>query len=424
MVLVILRRLCALLALLFLSISVTACATVSARERERQVPSNVLADFLADKPEPLRPYYSMVMIQGPRNEVLNYMRSGLAAYEAESYSVATDSFDRALQGIEAVYANNADAEKARKLFTRESYKDFKGEPYERAMAYYYRGLLYMREGDYQNARASFKGGVLQDAFAEEEQNRADFALLIFLEGWASHCAGDAGLASDSFAEVVKLKPDFTPPGPDDNTLVLIETGPSPVKYGDGPKHQLLRYRRGDGIEEKQAKLEVRGEARSAYVIEDIFYQASTRGGRPVDFILDGKVQFQEGTKVAGTVLKTVGLATLAAGLAADNKYVVIAGGVVTILGFVADGVAAAVRPEADIRYWDNLPDKVHLAALSLPDAKNEVRAQVFDSSGDPIEGLSKSGDILFAGKCGFAWIRSRSAIPADVRAPGTVTRPR
>lgn len=26
------------------------------------------------------------------------------------------------------------------------------------MAYYYRGLLYMREGDFSNARASFRGG--------------------------------------------------------------------------------------------------------------------------------------------------------------------------------------------------------------------------------------------------------------------------
>ena len=48
------------------------------------------------------------------------------------------------------------------------------------MAYYYRGVLYLRDGDYENARASFKGGMLQDGFAEEEQNRSDFALLSFL----------------------------------------------------------------------------------------------------------------------------------------------------------------------------------------------------------------------------------------------------
>src|SRR5882672_3923084 len=214
------RRRPSTVALLLVAVAVAGCATVSAREREAQIPPNVLASFLADKPEPLHPHYAMVLVQGPRNEVLNHMRSGLAAYSLTELGAATQSFDRALQGIEAVYADNADAKKARQLFTRESYKDFKGEPYERAMAYYYRGLLYMREGDYQNARASFKGGVLQDAFAEEEQHRADFALLIFLEGWASHCAGDAGLARDSFAEVVKLKPDFTPPGPHDNVLVL------------------------------------------------------------------------------------------------------------------------------------------------------------------------------------------------------------
>jgi hypothetical protein len=30
---------------------------------------------------------------------------------------------------------------------------FIGEPYERAMAYYYRGLLYWRDGEIDNARA-------------------------------------------------------------------------------------------------------------------------------------------------------------------------------------------------------------------------------------------------------------------------------
>ena len=407
----------------FVATSLIGCASVSPRERETVVPAPVLAAYLADKPEPLHPHYSMVLVQGPRNAVLNEMRSGLASYELGGLDAATRSFDRVLNGIEAIYADNADAKKARELFTRESYKDFKGEPYERAMAYYYRGLLYMNEGDYQNARASFKGGILQDAFAEEEQNRADFALLIFLEGWASHCAGDPGLARESFAEVTNLKSEFAAPGPDDNVLVIVETGSAPVKYADGPKRQLLRYRRGEGVEETGARIEVAGDTRPAFAIEDVYFQASSRGGRPVEYILEGKAKFKEGTETAATVGKTLGLATALAGLAAGNRNVALAGAGIVALGFIAEGIASTMKPEADARYWDNLPDKVHVLVLSLPAQALGVRAEILDGAGEPIAGLAKTAQVKFSGRCGLAWMRSRTAVPGDVRAPGTVTRP-
>ena len=102
--------------------------------------------------------------------------------------------------IEAIYADNAKAEAARSKFTKENAKDFKGEPYERAMAYYYRGLAYLAEGDYENARASFKGGMLQDTLAANEKYNADFASLAFLEGWSSQCMGRKDAAASAFAE--------------------------------------------------------------------------------------------------------------------------------------------------------------------------------------------------------------------------------
>ena len=90
-------------------------------------------------------------------------------------------------------------------------KHFKGEPYERAMSYYYRGLLYMLEEDYENARACFKAGIIQDAFAEENQNRCDFALLLFLEAFCSLKLGDQELAKAALEEMKKLRPDLAHP---------------------------------------------------------------------------------------------------------------------------------------------------------------------------------------------------------------------
>lgn len=402
-----------------LALTLGGCAT-SERFREVDVKPEVMAGYLQGKPEPLRPHYTTLLRQGQRNAVLNHMRTGLAAFHLESAAVAAESFDQALSGIEAVYANTETAEKARSVWNAEAYKDFKGEPYERAMAYYYRGLLYMREGDYENARASFKGGLLQDAFAEEEQNRADFALLTFLEGWSSRCAGSEGLAVESFAETKRLKPELAVPEPVHNVLLVAETGTAPVKFGDGPKRSLLRFRRGELFDETKVRFEVKDEAVPGFLLEDVYGQAATRGGRPVDHILAGKVRFKETAGTTGTVLKTVGVATLLAGARSRSTAAAIAGAGITIAGLFADGLAAAARPEADARYWDNLPDGVHVATLGLPpEPAPVVEVRFLDASDRVLEGLSKTVGVTFAGRCGLAWTRARSAVPAEAAAPGT-----
>ena len=402
-----------------LVVLVAGCAMLDPRFKEVDVKPGVLAAYLDGKPEPLKPHYAVLLRQGQRNAIVNEMRIGLAATELGAREAAMEAFDHVLQSIESVYANTETAASARKLWNAEAYKDFKGEPYERAMAYYYRGLLYLREGDYENARASFKGGLLQDAFAEEEQNRSDFALLTFLEGWASRCAGSESLAADSFAETTKLKPELRAPARSHNVLLLAETGTAPVKFGDGPKRSLLKFRRGTGFNEAGARFEVGGQTIAGFPVEDIYVQASTRGGRPVDHILAGKVTFKETAATTGTVLKTVGVATLAAGAARRSNEATIAGGVLTIAGFIAQGVSDAVRPEADARYWDNLPDGVHVATLGLPPASASVQVGFVDASGQVLERLTKTTEITFAGTCGLAWARSRGAVPASPTAPGT-----
>jgi len=93
---------------------------------------------------------------------------------------AADTLDRALAIVESTHGAGPEAAKARSLWYEEGCKIFKGEPYERCMMYYYRGLLYLWKKDYGNAHACFANGILQDAFAEEEQDQCDFGLLYFL----------------------------------------------------------------------------------------------------------------------------------------------------------------------------------------------------------------------------------------------------
>ena len=95
------------------------------------------------------------------------------------------------------------------------------------MVYLYLGLIYLEEGDYGNARASFLAGLLQDAFAEEEQNSTDFALLLYLAGWSAMQMGSDQLAREHFEELKLYRPDAPIPQADDNALLIVETGTSP-----------------------------------------------------------------------------------------------------------------------------------------------------------------------------------------------------
>jgi tetratricopeptide (TPR) repeat protein len=404
---------------IFAILALGGCVTTQAHEEEIEVPSDQMQAFLADKPEPARRLYAKVLTQGQRNIVLNNMRAGLAAMELGAYDAAKLSFDETLIDIESVYAENPDAEAARSLWIKENRKDFKGEPYERAMAYYYRGLLYMLDGDYENARASFRGGLIQDSLAEDTTYSQDFALLAFLDGWASHCNGDADMAQSSFEEAVKYNPNLPVPTADSNTLLIAETGRAPVKVADGEYGELLTFSRNAGFIDDGAQAVFSGRPIELVRAEDLYFQASTRGGRQIDHILDGKATFKDGANTAGDVLITAGATTALVGNSYGNNKAVYAGAIMAIGGLIAKGIAAATRPDADIRYWDNLPDSVHIATFAHAD-RPDVGSVVFLAR----DGVSAVSDkqafrLRHAGKCSLGWVRAHSALDVPDAAPGS-----
>jgi tetratricopeptide (TPR) repeat protein len=389
----------------------SGCASTTQYELVNVPPAKMTA-YLKDKPSQLHYYYTRILREGRRNLVLNHMRAGLAAMEFGAYDLAEESFDIALLNIESVYTDDENAAKARSLWYAEGRKDFKGEPYERAMAYYYRGLLYLRKGDFENARASFKGGLLQDAIAEEETYQADFALLIFLEGWASQMLGDWDMAEEAYREVKKYRPDFTIPERNHNVLLIAETGNAPRKLGVGPGQSALQFSPGGG-REANVRFELGGSAFPGFAMEDIYWQASTRGGRQVDRILAGKVRFQETNQVMGRTLTDLSLSTLAMSsrYGDDAGAVAIVAGIIGLVGLGQQAVASKTQTQADTRAWGNLPGRVHVATLNSRGMGRNFKVSFIKPNGRKIKNLDTEGTINFVNdRFGFAWVRSRSAM--------------
>lgn len=380
--------------------------------------------FVNARHEPLRPYFKALYTGGERNAVLNLSRLGLAAMELGQWRDAEQAFDAALLRIESVYAKNKQAEAARSLFHKESNKDWKGEPYERAMAYYYRGLLYLRKGDYNNAHAAFKGAEYQDTVSETEEFQSDFALMNFLVGWSSQCAGDNGQTDFTAATIAQAK--LTAPAAADNVLFVAEMGHGPVKAKDGKQREKLVFHPAVGYPETGAIFSLTPVvgaplALNTHFASSLYYQATTRGGRAMDGILDGKASWKTNTQAVGTATTLVGLKMM-------NQYNgnASAGAAVAVAGLLFSAFSTAMKTDVDIRQWDSLPDNVALATTRTDGVFTPTVAYTgADGSVALIPAIVMQST---AGRCSMVWSRSRSALMAaetpgdDLKVRATVAR--
>ncbi len=398
-----------------------ACGTV---DDTVYVAPEAMAEWLIDKPPNAHHLYESVLTGGQRNRVLNQMRAGLAAFEAGADSTAAASFDDALNYIEAIYADNPTAEKARSTFFPERTKEFKGESYERAMAFLYRGLLFMGEGDYGNARAVFQGGQLQDAFAEDQRYQSDFAILDVLSGWASQCEGNTVLARDFYGRAQQARPGIYIPGAGDRMLAIADIGLPPLKVGGGEYGEYLTFIPPEPVPEHKAIFVANGQGFETKFGEDLYWQASTRGGREVDRILAGKAQFKDIATGIGAASLVVADAALDVAVYAsynddsDAALGVAAGA--AIIGIASLLMADAARPEADTRYWDNLP--AHIDYVSLPAGAMPTEAIFVDAGGSILGSLAPRVRMDPKGHCGFAYARSRLATDIPSAPPNASLR--
>lgn len=324
-----------------------------------------------------------------RNKVLNEYKAATIAMRNGNYAEAKVQLDDALLTINNIFGNNHDAKRARSYFSEESKKTFVGEPYERVMANYYRGILYWMDGEPDNARACFRNGQYEDSDAENKAYSQDYVLLDYLDGLASvKLAGDGSdhLKSAKASAKMAVPPD---PVKANNVLFFVEMGQGPVKYADGKYQEFLRFRPGSSAASK-ALIKIATATLMAPAYDDLSFQATTRGGRLMDHILGNKAVFKSTTDTVGNAALVSGAALGAAGGNNEAALGVAAAGLVFKL------LSAASTPKADIRCWDNLPNYLSFSSARL--APGDYSATVeFLNGGGAVVGVPRTVNFKVTG---------------------------
>lgn len=376
-----------------------------------------LSRFLVNKPEKLKPFYQVLYLEGERNAVLNFNMLGLAAMEIGEYQAAERAFDESIKRIDSIYANDENAQKAKSIWSEEQLKDWKGEPYERVMTYFYRGLLYIRTGDYDNAAASFRAADYQDTQAEQESFQGDFGLMPYMAAWSQNCRGNKVQAKDLLKQAIDKDTTFASTFSslplEENFVMVIDSGAGPYKEGSGQYKELLQIKdRNDGKDTLVKVESATGEKiklSNTLNVGDVYFQASTRGGRQIDGVLNGKAQWKDGTDTVGDFATGIGTVAMLAGVMGNDSGMANFGAFSSLFGIVAKVAAQAMTPAADTRHWGSLPRNIALAAATTKDKENMPKLVLRYNNGNgeatkPITFVAKNGT------CGIAWARTRSAL--------------
>jgi hypothetical protein len=359
-----------LFALLFLS----GCATRPTHHVA------LTGDIMVDGPR-------MIAEGPPRDKVLWQYRTAAAAMRRGDFATARTLLDDALLTLGGVYGKDAEARKSRSLFSREARKTFIGEPYERAMAYLYRGVIYWMDGEPDNARACFRTASFEDSDAENREYAGDWVLLDYLDGFVTAKLGGDG--SDAFKRAKASAKNINLPeyNPQANVLFIVEFGPGPLKYATGEYNEHLRIRpRKSSL--VAARLKTGGITLPIAPTDDVNFQATTRGGRVMDHVLGNKAQFKATTDAIGDAAIISGAILAGSGHGQKNSANEVGLGLL-LAGLASKMLSASTMPEADTRTWDNLPQFISYATMTLPPGQHEVTVEFLEPGDKVVDKLTK-----------------------------------
>ena len=336
----------------------------------------VVAYFAGDFPQAvdrLRPLAAAT----DENFVLNNCRLGSSALAENDLDTAEGAFLNAYEVMNSVGVNEG-GRLVGTVLVDEKIKIWKGEPYERAMANFYLGLIYYMRHDYNNARAAFENALFKlqdysDANDKQEDNRrveSNFALASVMLGRCWQRLGRDELARAQFARAIELHGWLAPLvderlNRESNVLLVVDfgRGPRKLKNFDGAIVGLGPTPEQEGpLPEPDVR------------VDGKLFPLDGVNRPPVDLLALAQDRRWQSIDTIRTVKSALGTGLIAAGAidsATDDRNRR-AG---TDLALIGAGLLLKATSQADIRQWEMLPRTVFVLPLKLPPGKHDITAR-------------------------------------------------
>jgi len=322
---------------------------------------------------------------------------------------------------------SAEREKqALSVFGAEAEKIYRGDPYEQATAYLLLALLFLDKGDYDNALAACKSGILADSDATENVFDSDITLLHVLEAKCHQLRGQDEAFRSCRETAIKsvqitseeVREDFSARL---DLLALLKMSRKDRKsLGEKRKDEEIQaeiQKLTEKIDQKMASvntMEILGplysgrfnvlvlvprgrcveKTRTGTDAEMVLFRKYENPCQCPDLNLDGQtleetdclpvavdLEFQamtrggrrmdailRGKAVSRTTTRAIGKSITDAG---GNIGGVVGLGV-ALTGAIVQGTAGAMTAEADTRCWQSLPGKFQIYALDLSQGNHEL----------------------------------------------------
>ncbi len=313
------------------------------------------------------------------NYVLNNLRLASVALTAYDLNESEAAFLRAWEVINAGGVNSGGRTVAA-VWIDEKLKIWKGEPYERAMASFYLGLIYYIQNDYNNARGAFENALfkLRD-YADPSKEKSDyteqestFVLAHLMLGRTWLRLGREDLANNSFDFARQLQPRLSTLADakahaDSNVLLVVDFGYGPKKVTDfdgaivgfAPSPQSAGAMPVPRVTVDQFEYPLNGLGEPTI---DTLAMATDRRWQSIDTIRTTKSAIGTGLIAGG-----VGY-----GVYRGAKGDFEAQDAAIVAGLIGAGALLKATSQADVRQWEMVPRTVYLLPLRLSPGRHDI----------------------------------------------------
>ena len=331
------------LCLLFVLVVIFGCSS-------RESPQVMFAQCRYGEAErALRP---MVPNPSHKDYALYELLYASAAFEGGDYSGARDALRGAAKAMEKI----GGGEDAAAVAGSESAKVYRGDPYEKAMAHLYSGILALRQQDDERALACFRRALVADQSTrtKDVDKTKDFAAAHYFAALTYLRLGEPENARVHLELAAKYAGWREVPTvrslAESNVLLFIESGTGCYKTASGPGGSVCKIRvPPDPVSQVTVQCDV-APLGEALMLDDLYIEAASHGWGEMDSL------------------------RLSKGIAKE---------IVSRMPFVSL-FTNVIRSEADLRAWTFLPRNLYVWSGKIEPGLHTIALRCRNAKGEPL----------------------------------------